>query len=50
MCGRFSRGGNARDYAETLGTADLPDLPGSYNIAPSMLILAARVRDGQVEA
>jgi putative SOS response-associated peptidase YedK len=49
MCGRFVRGGDSSDYAEALGVDSVPDLPGSYNIAPSMFVLAARVHDGQRE-
>jgi putative SOS response-associated peptidase YedK len=40
----------AEVYAVVLGVKKVPDLQSSWNIAPSLFLLAARVMDGQREA
>lgn len=43
MCGRFVRHTNVQTLARLLDTLNTIDLPASYNIAPSMRVLAARL-------
>jgi putative SOS response-associated peptidase YedK len=47
MCGRFTLTSLAQTLAETFDLSDVPDLIGSYNIAPSQAITTLILQSGQ---
>lgn len=50
MCGRFVRFRSWADLRITMTLLTGPELPASYNIAPTQKILVARCRDGSLES
>lgn len=50
MCGRFVRFRSWADLRATMMLLTGPELPASYNIAPTQNVLVARCRDGSLES